>query len=134
MIVVFAFIALTPINSFAESVRFRARDLGIETGIYLPGQYNAITDVPGVLVGQKTVWKDPGNISQRVRSGATAILPHGGNIFRQKVPCAIYLANAFGKLAGYTQVKELGELETPILLTGTLNVPMVQRLALALRL
>ncbi len=111
-----------------DAIRFRARDLGIETGIYLPGRHNAITDVGGVLVGHKTVWKDPPavpTISRRVRSGVTAILPHSGNIFQQKVPCAIYLGNAFGKLTGYTQVKELGTLETPILLTGTLNVSKV---------
>jgi len=115
-------------NPDAEPVRFRAHDLGIETGIYLPGKYNAITDVPGVLVGQKTVWKDPPevpDISHRVRSGATAILTDVDNMYREKAPCAIYLGNAFGKLAGYTQVKELGTLETPILLTGTLNVPKV---------
>jgi len=115
-------------NPDAEPVRFRARDLGVETGIYLTGEYNAITDVPGVLVGQKTVWKDPPevpDISHRVRSGATAILTDVDNMFKEKAPCAIYLGNAFGKLAGYTQVKELGTLETPILLTGTLNVPKV---------
>jgi len=111
-----------------DAVRFRARDLGIEPGIYLPGKHNAITDVHGVLVGHKTVWKDPPavpTISHRVRSGVTAILPHSGNISQQKVPCAIYLGNAFGKLVGYTQVKELGTLETPILLTSTLNVSKV---------
>lgn len=123
-------LALAPqvYNPDAEPVRFRARDLGVETGIYLTGKDNAITDVQGVLVGQKTVWKDPPpkkDISHRVRSGATAILPHAGNMYKEKAPCAIYLGNAFGKLAGYTQVKELGTLETPILLTGTLNVPKV---------
>lgn len=115
-------------NPNAEPVRFRARDLGVETGIYLTGEYNAITDVPGVLVGQKTVWKDPPevpDISHRVRSGATAILTDVDNMYREKAPCAIYLGNAYGKLAGYTQVMELGTLETPILLTGTLNVPKV---------
>ena len=112
----------------AEPARFRARDLGLETGIYLPGDHNAITDVPGVLVGQKTVWKDPPevrDVSHRVRSGVTAVLPHSGDMLRRKVPCGIYLGNAFGKLTGYTQVKELGSIETPILLTSTLNVPKV---------
>ncbi len=112
----------------ADTVRFRARDLGIETGVMPPGRYNAITDVRGVLVGHKAVWKDPPavpTISHRVRSGVTAILPHSGNLLLQKVPCAIYLGNAYGKLTGYTQVRELGTLETPILLTGTLNAPKV---------
>jgi D-aminopeptidase len=123
-IVVIITLVLTTL-SFAEDVaRFRARDLGIETGIYLPGRYNAITDVPGVLVGQKTVITDP-SVAHRARSGVTAILPWAGNIFTKKAPAGIYLCNAFGKLAGYTQVKELGEIETPILLTGTLNVPKV---------
>lgn len=109
-----------------EEIRFRARDLGVEIErYYRPGEYDAITDVPGVLVGQKTVWEDPPDISHRVRSGVTAILTDVDNMFEEKAPCAIYLSNAFGKLAGYTQVKELGSLETPILLTGTLNVPKV---------
>ena len=114
--------------TMADTVRFRARDLGIETGVCLPGRYNAITDVGGVLVGHKSVWKDPPavpTVSHRVRSGVTAILPHSGNLYLQKVPCAIYSGNAFGKLTGYTQVRELGTLETPILLTGTLNAPKV---------
>jgi D-aminopeptidase len=94
----------------------RARDIGIEIGIFQPGTYNAITDVQGVKVGHRTVIE--GN---NVRTGVTAILPHGGNMFREKVPAAIELANAFGKLTGYPQVEELGELETPIVLTNTLS-------------
>ena len=81
------------------------------------GAHNAITDVPGVQVGHKTLLK-----GDSVRTGVTAILPYAGNIFQQKVPAAIYVGNGFGKLAGYTQVEELGTLETPIILTNTLNV------------
>jgi len=82
--------------------------------------HNAITDVPGVTVGQKTIIE-----GERIRTGVTAILPHKGNLFREKVPGAVFVGNAFGKLAGSTQVNELGEIETPILLTSTLAVPRV---------
>lgn len=95
----------------------RARDIGLAPGILPTGELNAITDVPHVRVGQVTVWE--GN---DVRTGVTAILPHEGNIFQEKVPGAIYLGNAFGKLIGYTQVEELGFIETPIVLTNTLSV------------
>ncbi|HMT66585.1 MAG TPA: P1 family peptidase, partial [Bacteroidales bacterium] len=95
----------------------RARDYGIEIGILRTGSNNAITDVPGVKVGQVTLWE-----GDSVRTGVTAILPHEGNIFQQKVPAGIFVGNGFGKLAGYTQVEELGNLETPIVLTNTLNV------------
>ena len=98
----------------------RARDIGIVVGILPTGQHNAITDVTGVKVGHVTLIE-----GEDIRTGATAILPHGGNIFQEKVPAAIYLGNAFGKLIGYTQVKELGNIETPILLTNTLNVGLV---------
>ncbi len=101
----------------APDDRPRARDLGIEIGIFTPGEHNAITDVPGVRVGHATVSEDPG-----VRTGVTAILPHGGDLFRERVPAAIHVGNGFGKLIGITQVRELGELETPILLTCTLCV------------
>jgi D-aminopeptidase len=100
--------------------RPRARDLGIKVGILAPGPLNAITDVNGVLVGHTTVIR-----GDNVRTGVTAILPHGGNLFREKVPGAVFVGNGFGKLAGSTQVKELGEIETPILLTSTLSVPRV---------
>lgn len=100
--------------------RPRARDLGIVVGILQPGPLNAITDVEGVEVGQTTLVR-----GDNVRTGVTAILPHGGNLFQQKVPGAVYVGNAFGKLMGSTQVEELGEIETPILLTSTLNVPRV---------
>lgn len=97
--------------------RPRARDVGVVIGTLPTGYYNAITDVPGVLVGQTTVVE-----GENVRTGVTAILPHGGDLFRDRVPAAIYVANGFGKLLGITQVDELGELETPILLTNTLSV------------
>lgn len=99
------------------SAQNRVRDYNVELGIFQPGKYNAITDVPGVKVGQFTL-----NEGNDKRTGVTAIIPHEGNIFRKKVPAAIYIGNGFGKLAGYTQVKELGNIETPIVLTNTLNV------------
>ncbi len=95
----------------------RLRDYGIEIGVLKTGLLNAITDVPGVMVGHQTLIK-----GDSIRTGVTAIIPHSGNLFQQKVPAAIYLGNGFGKLAGYSQVKELGNLETPIVLTNTLNV------------
>lgn len=107
--------AQTPPVSFED--RPRARDLGIRIGIFEPGPHNAITDVPGVRVGQTTVIE-----GDDVRTGITAILPHGGDLFRERVPAAIHVGNGFGKLLGITQVHELGELETPILLTCTLCV------------
>ena len=97
--------------------RPRARELGVAPGILPPGPLNAITDVAGVLVGQVTVIE-----ADSVRTGITAILPHAGNLFLQRVPAAIVVGNGFGKLLGSTQVNELGELETPILLTCTLCV------------
>jgi D-aminopeptidase len=97
--------------------RPRARELGVAPGILPPGPLNAITDVPGVLVGQVTVIE-----ADSVRTGITSILPHAGNLFLQRVPAAIVVGNGFGKLLGSTQVNELGELETPILLTCTLCV------------
>ncbi len=100
-----------------ESERPRARDLGIEVGVFAPGSQNAITDVEGVLVGQETVTE-----GDRVNTGITAILPHGGNLYQDRVPAAIVVGNGYGKLLGVTQVRELGELETPILLTCTLCV------------
>ncbi len=100
--------------------RPRARDLGIVIGRYPPGAHNAITDVPGVLVGQVSLVR-----GDDIRTGVTAIVPHGGNLFQEKVPGAVYVGNAFGKLVGSTQIRELGEIETPILLCGTLNVPRV---------
>ena len=100
-----------------EDPRPRARDLGIEVGVFAAGTYNAITDVRGVLVGHATVIS-----GDDVRTGVTAIRPHGGNLYRDRVPAAIHVGNGFGKLLGVTQVRELGELETPVLLTCTLCV------------
>ncbi|MCU0358727.1 MAG: P1 family peptidase, partial [Cyclobacteriaceae bacterium] len=95
----------------------RARELGIRIGVMGTGALNAITDVPGVKVGHTTLIE-----GANVRTGITAILPHDGNLFQEKVPAAIFVGNGFGKLAGSTQVKELGNLETPIVLTNTLSV------------
>ena len=111
-------IAVAPVSLLGqESARPRARDLGLTIGIFNTGEYNAITDVPGVHVGQTTVLE-----GSRVRTGVTAILPHKGNLYSSRVPAAIHVGNGFGKLLGVTQVKELGEIETPILLTCTLCV------------
>ena len=96
----------------------RPRTIGIKIGVLPTGALNAITDVEGVRVGQITLAE-----GADVRTGVTAILPHGGNLFQEKVPGAIYLGNGFGKLAGYSQVEELGTIETPIVLTNTLSVP-----------
>jgi D-aminopeptidase len=101
--------------------RPRARDLGLKIGVLPSGPNGAITDVPGVLVGQTTINRGP-----NIHTGVTAILPHSGNLFREKVPAAIAIGNAFGKLSGYTQVEELGDIETPILLTSTTSVPRVE--------
>lgn len=95
----------------------RAREAGIAPGIYQPGQWNAITDVAGVLVGQVSLIE-----GDNIRTGVTAILPHGGNIYQDKVPAGFSQGNGFGKMMGTTQIIELGEVETPILLTNTLNV------------
>jgi D-aminopeptidase len=104
----------------AQSAKPRARDLGIAPGIYPPGPLNAITDVDGVRVGHTTIVD-----GDRVRTGVTAILPHGGNLFQDKVAGAVFVGNAFGKLAGSTQVAELGTIETPVVLTNTLSVGTV---------
>jgi D-aminopeptidase len=101
----------------AQTARPRARDLGIVPGVFSPGQRNAITDVSGVTVGQVTIHE-----GDSVRTGVTVIVPHGGNVFRERVPAALHVGNGFGKLLGVTQLRELGELETPILLTCTLCV------------
>jgi len=98
--------------------RPRARDIGLTIGVIPPGPLNRITDVAGVRVGHTTIVR-----GDNIRTGVTAILPHTGNLFREKVPGAVFIGNAFGKLAGSTQVNELGEIETPIVLTSTLSVP-----------
>jgi len=104
------------VNSTAEKPR--AREIGLKIGILPTGKLNSITDVEGVSVGNSTIIQ-----GENVRTGITAILPHNGNLFREKVPAAIFVGNGFGKLMGSTQVNELGEIETPILLTSTLAVP-----------
>lgn len=104
----------------AQEKRPRLRDLGASVGVLLPGPLNAITDVAGVAVGHTTLIR-----GDNIRTGVTAILPHTRNLFQEKVRGAVFVGNAFGKLAGSTQVEELGEIETPILLTSTLNVPRV---------
>ena len=103
--------------STSGAQRPRARDLGVKPGIFDPGAHNAITDVAGVRVGHATIVR-----GDSVRTGVTAVLPHGGNAFLDRVPAALHVGNGFGKLLGVTQVAELGELETPILLTCTLCV------------
>ena len=101
----------------ADPPRPRARDLGIEPGVFPPGPLNAITDVDGVRIGHVTLVQ-----GETIRTGVTAIVPHGGNLFQEKVAGAVFVGNAFGKLAGSTQVEELGTIETPIILTNTLSV------------
>jgi D-aminopeptidase len=119
-VVVLVMTAAAAAQNTTSNARPRASDLGLKVGILSTGPLNAITDVAGVEVGQTTIIR-----GDDVRTGVTAILPHSGNLFREKVPGAIFVGNAFGKLAGSTQVNELGEIETPILLTSTLSVPRV---------
>src|SRR5438034_7905213 len=119
MVALLATAAIVAQNT-TSNARPRASDLGLKVGILPTGPLDAITDVAGVEVGNTTVIR-----GADVRTGVTAILPHPGNLFREKVPGAIFVGNAFGKLAGSTQVNELGEIETPILLTSTLSVPRV---------
>jgi len=114
ILLTFCFHTMT--QTILSNERPRARDIGIEVGLFQPGEYNAITDVAGVKVGHRTIIE-----GENIRTGVTAILPHGGNIFQEKVPAAIELGNAFGKLTGSPQVTELGELETPVVLTNTLS-------------
>lgn len=101
-----------------DTERSRAREAGIVVGILPTGPLNAITDVEGVLVGHVTLIE-----GENIRTGATAILPHGGNLYQDKVPAAVVVGNGYGKLMGVTQIRELGEIETPIVLTNTLSVP-----------
>ncbi len=117
VVVLFGLGASPSSAAHAQVARSRARSLGVAPGIFTPGINNAITDVAGVLVGQTTVIA-----GDSVHTGVTAILPHAGNMFFDRVPAAVFVGNAFGKLVGATQVKELGELETPIVLTCTLCV------------
>ena len=111
------FLTMTTLTTSLTAQRARARDLGVKPGVFAPGKLNAITDVAGVRVGQTTVVE-----GDSVRTGVTAILPHGGNLFTDRVPAALHVGNGFGKITGVTQLRELGELETPLLLTCTLCV------------
>jgi len=106
-----------PVACIKESDRVRARQLGIAPGVLPPGPLNAITDVDGVLVGHTTLIQ-----GDSIRTGATAVLPHGGNLYQSKVPAAVFVFNGFGKSVGLSQVAELGEMETPIVLTNTLSI------------
>lgn len=112
------FVLFLGVALMASEERPRVREFGLKIGIMEPGKWNAITDVEGVKVGHVTLTE-----GESVRTGATAILPHDGNIYQEMVQGAIYVANGYGKLMGYTQVEELGFIETPIVLTNTLSVP-----------
>src|SRR5215472_8486823 len=107
-------------QSTTSKPRPRVSDLGLKVGILPTGPLNAITDVAGVEVGHTTIIR-----GDDIRTGVTAVVPHGGNLYREKVPGAIFVGNGFGKLAGATQVEEMGDIETPILLTSTTSVPRV---------
>ncbi|MEQ8523650.1 P1 family peptidase [Gracilimonas sp.] len=113
-----AFILIANISYSQE--RQRARDLGIKPGILAPGPLNAITDVEDVQVGHSTVIE-----GEHIRTGVTIIMPHGGDLFKSRVPAAVYVGNGFGKALGFTQIRELGEIETPIGLTNTLSIHTV---------
>jgi D-aminopeptidase len=118
--IVFLLLNVALAQNTAPDARPRTSDLGLKVGILPTGPLDAITDVAGIEIGHTTIIR-----GDDVRTGVTAILPHPGNLFREKVPGAVFVGNAFGKLAGSTQVNELGEIETPILLTSTLSVPRV---------
>jgi D-aminopeptidase len=111
-------LALLCLCCFELNAQTRVRQTGLKLGTFPTGTYNAITDVSGVRVGHVSLI-----LADSIRTGVTAIIPHEGNLFTHKVPAAVYVGNGFGKMAGTTQIKELGNLETPIVLTNTLNVP-----------
>ena len=113
----YTLLCVIPMQALHSEEHKTLREWGFPVGIFETGPYNAITDVPGVTVGHVTCME-----GDSIRTGVTAIVPHQGNLFQEKVPAAIYIGNGFGKLAGYTQVKELGNIETPIVLTNTLSV------------
>lgn len=119
-IIIILFVLLNFFSNCQAQNRSRARELGIESGILTPGKWNAITDVKGVSVGQKTLIE-----GDSIRTGVTVIIPHQGNIFQEKVPAAVFVGNGFGKAIGFTQIEELGNIETPIALTNTLNAFLV---------
>jgi D-aminopeptidase len=123
----FALVTVMVVSHFSETLtdaqekrRPRAREIGLQIGVIPTGPANTITDVAGVMVGHTTIVR-----GDNIRTGVTAILPHGGNLFREKVPGAVFVGNGFGKLMGSTQIDELGEIETPILLTSTLSTARV---------
>ena len=120
LLTIFLVSAFAAAQSTSPNARPRASDLGIKVGILPTGPLNAITDVAGVEVGHTTIVR-----GDNIRTGVTAVLPHSGNLYREKVPGAIFVGNGFGKLAGSTQVDEMGDIETPILLTSTTSVPLV---------
>ncbi len=115
-------ILILTLITFSVFAQKRTRELGIKPGVLPTGELNAITDVEGVEVGHFTLIE-----GEDIRTGVTSVLPHQGNIFQEKVPAAIHIGNGFGKLAGYTQVEELGNLETPVILTNTLSVPVASQ-------
>ncbi|MFD3002700.1 P1 family peptidase [Pontibacter toksunensis] len=118
MKILFLLLLMVSITSQAWSQqRKRAREYGVKIGVLPTGELNAITDVAGVQVGHVTLQEE-----DNIRTGVTAVLPHSGNVFQDKVPAAVYVGNGFGKLAGATQVQELGNIETPVILTNTLSV------------
>jgi len=117
-LIALSLLAAGAVQAPAPEARPRLREFGIKTGVLEPGPLDAITDVAGVRVGHVTLVE-----GRDVRTGVTAVLPHGGNVFQDKVPAAVFVANGFGKLTGTTQIAELGTLETPIVLTNTLSVP-----------
>jgi D-aminopeptidase len=115
-----ATVSTTAQQTMPKHTRPRARDIGLQVGVLPAGSLDAITDVAGVRVGHTTLVR-----GDKIRTGVTCVVPHSGNLFREKVPGACFVGNGFGKLAGSTQVNELGEIETPIVLTSTLSVPRV---------
>ena len=110
-------LTLLIINNWAQSQKIRPREMGLEIGLFQTGEWNAITDVIGVKVGHETIIQ-----GENIRTGVTIIVPHEGNLFKNKVMAAVYVTNGFGKALGFTQVEELGTIETPIGLTNTLNI------------
>jgi D-aminopeptidase len=117
ILAVFALFICLAIGAKAQNEkRGRARDFGVEPGILTPGKWNAITDVDGVSVGHTTLI-----VGDSIRTGVTVVMPHEGNVFQEKVPAAVFVGNGFGKAVGFTQIVELGNIETPIALTNTLN-------------
>jgi D-aminopeptidase len=120
VVVILLATALAAAQNTTPNARPRASDIGLKVGILPTGPLDAITDVAGVEVGHTTIIR-----GDKIRTGVTAVLPHSGNLYREKVPAAIFVGNGFGKLAGSAQVDEMGEIETPILLTSTTSVPRI---------